>query len=104
MIAVFFIFIPFGQHESFLPDPGVPGPPGVIRVEEIGDTWVKLLWSKAAEHNSPILYYTIQTRHFWALNEDDWRDASTCEYFSPPVGATSLHICDIPNLTASTCK
>uniref|UniRef100_A0A665THD0 Contactin 1b n=1 Tax=Echeneis naucrates TaxID=173247 RepID=A0A665THD0_ECHNA len=58
---------------------GVPGPPGVIRVEEIGDTWVKLLWSKGAEHNSPILYYTIQTRHYWALYEDDWRNASTCE-------------------------
>uniref|UniRef100_A0A8D3DG18 Contactin 1b n=1 Tax=Scophthalmus maximus TaxID=52904 RepID=A0A8D3DG18_SCOMX len=56
---------------------GVPGPAGVIRVEEIGDTWVKLLWSKAAEHNSPILYYTVQTRHYWALNEDDWRNAST---------------------------
>lgn len=63
----------------FLLDPGVPGPPGIIRVEEIGDTWVKLLWSKGADHNSPILSYTIQTRHFWALNEDDWRDASSCE-------------------------
>uniref|UniRef100_A0A4W6D915 Contactin 1b n=1 Tax=Lates calcarifer TaxID=8187 RepID=A0A4W6D915_LATCA len=56
---------------------GVPGPPGVIRVEEIGDTWVKLLWSKGADHNSPILSYTIQTRHYWALYEDDWRDATT---------------------------
>uniref|UniRef100_A0A671Z122 Contactin 1b n=1 Tax=Sparus aurata TaxID=8175 RepID=A0A671Z122_SPAAU len=60
---------------------GVPGPPGVIRVDEIGDTWVKLLWSKPADHNSPILSYTIQTRHFWALNEDDWRDASTSPAF-----------------------
>lgn len=59
--------------------PGVPGPPGVIRVEDIGDTWVKLQWTKGAEHNSPILYYTIQTRHYWALNEDDWKNASTCE-------------------------
>uniref|UniRef100_A0A669CIA3 Contactin 1b n=1 Tax=Oreochromis niloticus TaxID=8128 RepID=A0A669CIA3_ORENI len=55
---------------------GVPGPPGVIRVEEIGDTWVKLWWTKGAEHNSPILYYTIQTRHYWALYEDDWRNAT----------------------------
>uniref|UniRef100_A0A673BVK0 Contactin 1b n=1 Tax=Sphaeramia orbicularis TaxID=375764 RepID=A0A673BVK0_9TELE len=60
---------------------GVPGPPGVLRIEEIGDTWVKLLWSKGAEHNSPILYYTVQTRHFWALNEDDWRNASTSPTF-----------------------
>lgn len=66
--------------------PGVPGPPGVIRVEEIGDTWVKLLWTKGSDHNSPILSYTIQTRFFWALNEDDWRDASTCEYYYWPVG------------------
>uniref|UniRef100_A0A672JLP6 Contactin 1b n=1 Tax=Salarias fasciatus TaxID=181472 RepID=A0A672JLP6_SALFA len=58
---------------------GVPGPPGVIRVEEIGDTWVKLLWTKGSEHNSPILSYTIQTRHYWALYEDDWRNASTAE-------------------------
>uniref|UniRef100_A0A8C5DYM9 Contactin 1b n=1 Tax=Gouania willdenowi TaxID=441366 RepID=A0A8C5DYM9_GOUWI len=60
---------------------GVPGPPGVIRIEEIGDTWVKLLWTKGAEHNSPILYYTIQTRHYWALHEDDWRNASTSPTF-----------------------
>lgn len=58
----------------------MPGPPGVIRVEEIGNTWVKLLWTKGADHNSPILYYTIQTRHYWSLNEDDWRNASTCKY------------------------
>lgn len=63
---------------------GVPGPPGVIRVEEIGNTWVKLLWTKAADHNSPILYYTIQTRHYWSLNEDDWRNASTCKYSCVP--------------------
>lgn len=67
-------------------NPGVPGPPGVLRVEEIGDTWVKLLWSKAADHNSPVLYYTIQTRHYWALYEDDWRNASTCEYCSLTAG------------------
>uniref|UniRef100_A0A672JPH5 Contactin 1b n=1 Tax=Salarias fasciatus TaxID=181472 RepID=A0A672JPH5_SALFA len=60
---------------------GVPGPPGVIRVEEIGDTWVKLLWTKGSEHNSPILSYTIQTRHYWALYEDDWRNASTSPTF-----------------------
>lgn len=52
-------------------------------MEDIGDTWVKLQWTKGAEHNSPILYYTIQTRHFWALNEDDWKNASTCESLLP---------------------
>lgn len=74
------------MNKSTLFCSGVPGPPGVIRVEEIGDTWVKLLWSKGSDHNSPILLYTIQTRHYWALNEDDWRNASTCEYCSLPVG------------------
>lgn len=58
----------------------------MIRVEEIGNTWVKLQWTKAADHNRPILYYTIQTRHFWALNEDDWKNASTCEYRCGPTG------------------
>uniref|UniRef100_A0A3Q2XPF1 Contactin 1b n=1 Tax=Hippocampus comes TaxID=109280 RepID=A0A3Q2XPF1_HIPCM len=63
----------------------VPGPPGVIRVEDIGDTWVKLLWTKGAEHNSPILSYTIQTRHFWSLHEDDWRNASTPSFLDGTV-------------------
>lgn len=58
----------------------------MIRVEEIGSTSVKLLWTKGADHNSPILYYTIQTRHYWSLNEDDWRNASTSKYRSVPVG------------------
>ncbi|MED6260149.1 hypothetical protein ATANTOWER_004413, partial [Ataeniobius toweri] len=73
---------------------GVPGPPGVLRIEEIGDTWVRLLWSKAAEHNSPILYYTIQTRHFWALNEDDWRNAST----SPTILYGTMEKADVTDL------
>lgn len=89
--------------------PGVPGPPGVIRVEEIGDTWVKLLWTKGADHNSPILYYTIQSRHYWALNEDDWRNTSTSECFSRPAGSrvflrTNSSITTIPDLIASTCN
>uniref|UniRef100_A0A669EIN9 Contactin 1b n=1 Tax=Oreochromis niloticus TaxID=8128 RepID=A0A669EIN9_ORENI len=73
---------------------GVPGPPGVIRVEEIGDTWVKLWWTKGAEHNSPILYYTIQTRHYWALYEDDWRNAST----SPTVLDGSMERAEVTDL------
>ncbi|KAM7378154.1 hypothetical protein PAMA_013175 [Pampus argenteus] len=73
---------------------GVPGPPGVIRVEEIGDTWVKLLWTKGAEHNSPILYYTIQTRHEWSLYEDDWRNAST----SPTILDGSVERAEVTDL------
>lgn len=101
---------PFVYIRTFFP-PGVPGPPGVIRVEEIGDTWVKLLWTKGADHNSPILSYTIQTRHYWSLNEDDWRNASTCEYCSLPVGGPRLpavwmnwSIVTLCDLIASTCK
>lgn len=91
---------PCVRHVSVLLDVGVPGPPGVIRVDEIGDTWVKLLWSKGADHNSPILYYTVQTRHFWALNEDDWKNASTCEYLSPPLEVLSLHSYEKVDVTA----
>ena len=63
----------------------MPGPPGILQVEEIRDSSIKLAWSKGGDHNSPILYYTIQTRHFWALNEDDWRVATTCECSVPPL-------------------
>ncbi|KAM6984802.1 contactin 1b [Aplochiton taeniatus] len=73
---------------------GPPGPPGVVRVDEIRDKSVKLLWSKGADHNSPILYQTIQTRFQWALNEDDWRDAST----SPTVLDSNAEMCDVIDL------
>uniref|UniRef100_A0A3B4A4E7 Uncharacterized protein n=1 Tax=Periophthalmus magnuspinnatus TaxID=409849 RepID=A0A3B4A4E7_9GOBI len=73
---------------------GKPGPPGVIRVEEIGDSWVKLVWTKGAEHNSPITHYTIQTRFFWALYDDDWRNAST----SPTVIDGSMEKADVTDL------
>uniref|UniRef100_A0AAZ3P827 Contactin 1b n=1 Tax=Oncorhynchus tshawytscha TaxID=74940 RepID=A0AAZ3P827_ONCTS len=56
---------------------GLPAPPGGVRVEEIRDTSVKLVWNRGADHGSPILGYTIQTRDFYALTEVDWRDAST---------------------------
>uniref|UniRef100_A0A667YDA1 Contactin 1b n=1 Tax=Myripristis murdjan TaxID=586833 RepID=A0A667YDA1_9TELE len=73
---------------------GVPGPPGVVRVEEIRDTSVRLLWSKGADHNSPILYYTIQARHFWALNEDDWRNTT------PAVLDGNAEMADVTDLYA----
>uniref|UniRef100_A0A8C6SVX1 Contactin 1b n=1 Tax=Neogobius melanostomus TaxID=47308 RepID=A0A8C6SVX1_9GOBI len=72
---------------------GKSGPPGVIRVDEIGDTYVKLEWTKGAEHNSPITHYTVQTRFFWALHDDDWRDAST-----PTVIDGSLEKADVTGL------
>uniref|UniRef100_A0AAX7SDH4 Contactin 1b n=1 Tax=Astatotilapia calliptera TaxID=8154 RepID=A0AAX7SDH4_ASTCA len=82
------------NSSGYLTITGVPGPPGVIRVEEIADTWVKLWWTKGAEHNSPILYYTIQTRHYWALYEDDWRNAST----SPTVLDGSMEKAEVTDL------
>ena len=78
-VLIIFLII-YLSSPSATRSPGVPGPPGVLRVEEIRDSSIKLAWSKGGDHNSPILYYTIQTRHFWALNEDDWRVATTCEY------------------------
>uniref|UniRef100_A0A674DWT0 Contactin 1b n=1 Tax=Salmo trutta TaxID=8032 RepID=A0A674DWT0_SALTR len=66
---------------------GLPAPPGGVRVEEIRDTSVKLVWNQGADHGSPILGYTIQTRDFYALTEVDWKDAST----SPtPLGGRSV--------------
>uniref|UniRef100_A0AAY5KL56 Contactin 1b n=1 Tax=Esox lucius TaxID=8010 RepID=A0AAY5KL56_ESOLU len=56
---------------------GRPGPPGGVRVEEIRDTSVKLVWNRGADHGNPVLGYTIQTRDFYALTKDDWRVAST---------------------------
>uniref|UniRef100_A0A8C7JGV3 Contactin 1b n=1 Tax=Oncorhynchus kisutch TaxID=8019 RepID=A0A8C7JGV3_ONCKI len=56
---------------------GLPAPPGGVRVEEIRDTSVKLVWNRGADHGNPILGYTIQTRDVYALTEVDWRDAST---------------------------
>uniref|UniRef100_UPI001EAEA587 contactin-1-like n=1 Tax=Oncorhynchus gorbuscha TaxID=8017 RepID=UPI001EAEA587 len=56
---------------------GLPAPPGGVRVEEIRDTSVKLVWNRGADHGSLILGYTIQTRDVYALTEVDWRDAST---------------------------
>ena len=70
---------------------GLPAPPGGVRVEEIRDTSVKLVWNRGADHGSLILGYTIQTRDFYALTEVDWRDASTCKYRSiPPEGVITL--------------
>lgn len=73
---------------------GRPGPPGIVVVEEIGDKYVKLTWSKGADHHSPLMYYTIQTRDFWALDFEDWRTAST----SPTFLDSSAVSADVMNL------
>ncbi|KAJ8008778.1 hypothetical protein DPEC_G00081950 [Dallia pectoralis] len=56
---------------------GRPGPPGGVRVEEIRETSVKLVWNRGADHGNTIHGYTIQTRDFYALTKDDWRLATT---------------------------
>lgn len=58
---------------------GLPGPPGGIRVEEIGDTSVKLRWCLGSDHGSPLIQHVVQTRDFYALDPEDWKTASTCE-------------------------
>ncbi|KAI4877290.1 hypothetical protein NFI96_011836, partial [Prochilodus magdalenae] len=55
---------------------GPPGPPGGVRVEEIGPKSVRLLWSQGADNLSPISKYTIQYRET-RTPEAEWKDAST---------------------------
>ena len=58
---------------------GLPGPPGGVMVEETRDTSVKLVWTRGSEHGIPITQHVIQTRDYYALDPDDWKDAKTCE-------------------------
>ncbi|KAI2665439.1 Contactin-1 [Labeo rohita] len=60
---------------------GLPGPPGGVRVEEIGDTSVKLRWSLGSDHGSPLIQHVVQTRDFYALDPEDWKIASTSPVF-----------------------
>uniref|UniRef100_A0A8C7FG75 Contactin 1 n=1 Tax=Oncorhynchus kisutch TaxID=8019 RepID=A0A8C7FG75_ONCKI len=57
---------------------GPPGPPGGVRVEEIRNKSVRLIWSSGADNHSPISKYTVQCRDWFS--QEDWRDATT----SPP--------------------
>uniref|UniRef100_A0A674CFT7 Contactin 1 n=1 Tax=Salmo trutta TaxID=8032 RepID=A0A674CFT7_SALTR len=57
---------------------GPPGSPGGVRVEEIRDKSVHLIWSRGTDNHSPISKYTIQCRD--SFSQEDWRDATT----SPP--------------------
>uniref|UniRef100_A0A8C7SVH8 Contactin 1 n=1 Tax=Oncorhynchus mykiss TaxID=8022 RepID=A0A8C7SVH8_ONCMY len=57
---------------------GPPGSPGGVRVEEIRDKSVRLIWSRGTDNHSPISKYTIQCRD--SFSQEDWRDATT----SPP--------------------
>uniref|UniRef100_A0A8C1ZAM1 Contactin 1b n=1 Tax=Cyprinus carpio TaxID=7962 RepID=A0A8C1ZAM1_CYPCA len=60
---------------------GLPGPPGGVRVEEIGDTSVKLRWSLGSDHGSSLIQHVVQTRDFYALDPEDWKTASTSPVF-----------------------
>ncbi|XP_036375794.1 contactin-1a-like [Megalops cyprinoides] len=59
---------------------GPPGPPGGVRVEDIRDKKVKLLWSQGTDNHSPISKYIIQSRDSFSLDPEEWKNAST----SPP--------------------
>lgn len=58
---------------------GLPGPPGGVHVEEIGDTTVKIRWCLGSDHGSPLIQHIVQTRDFYALDPEDWKTASTSE-------------------------
>ncbi|XP_067907088.1 contactin-1-like [Heterodontus francisci] len=53
---------------------GPPGPPGGVRVENIGDTFVTLSWSRGTDNHSPISKYTVRQKLF---DSDEWKDAET---------------------------
>ncbi|XP_078424599.1 contactin 1b [Cetorhinus maximus] len=53
---------------------GPPGPPGGVRVENIGDTFVTLSWSRGTDNHSPISKYTIRQKFF---DSDEWKEAKT---------------------------
>uniref|UniRef100_A0A4W4HMQ1 Contactin 1b n=1 Tax=Electrophorus electricus TaxID=8005 RepID=A0A4W4HMQ1_ELEEL len=61
--------------------PGRPGPPGWVRVEEVRDTSVKLVWNLGSDHGSPLIQHVIQTRDFYALDPEDWKTAVTSPVF-----------------------
>ncbi|XP_026866901.2 contactin 1b isoform X2 [Electrophorus electricus] len=60
---------------------GRPGPPGWVRVEEVRDTSVKLVWNLGSDHGSPLIQHVIQTRDFYALDPEDWKTAVTSPVF-----------------------
>uniref|UniRef100_A0AAY4DVU5 Contactin 1 n=1 Tax=Denticeps clupeoides TaxID=299321 RepID=A0AAY4DVU5_9TELE len=52
-----------------------PAPPGGVRVEEIRDKSLRLIWSQGTDNHSPISKYSIQYRD--SASTDDWREAVT---------------------------
>ncbi|KAG5845127.1 hypothetical protein ANANG_G00135550 [Anguilla anguilla] len=54
---------------------GPPGPPGGVKVEEVKDKSVKLVWSRGTDNHSPISKYTIQYRD--SLDPEEWKNATT---------------------------
>lgn len=43
-------------------EPGPPGPPDSVTVEEVTDSTAQLAWSRGRDNGSPIANYFIQTR------------------------------------------
>ncbi|XP_041933918.1 neuronal cell adhesion molecule a isoform X7 [Alosa sapidissima] len=73
---------------------GLPGPPGGVMVMEVRDTAVKLIWTRGSEHGLPIKHHLIQTRDYYALDPDDWKDAKTSPVFLDRF-ATAAEVVDL---------
>lgn len=56
---------------------GPPGPPGGVRLEEVGEKSVRLIWSQGKDNHSPISKYTIQYKDLRSGGQ--WREAKTCK-------------------------
>ncbi|KAJ8382833.1 hypothetical protein SKAU_G00036110 [Synaphobranchus kaupii] len=56
---------------------GPPGSPGGVKVEEIRDKTVKLVWSRGTDNHSPVSKYTIQYRDSVSMDPEEWKNATT---------------------------
>ncbi|XP_076863304.1 contactin-1a [Brachyhypopomus gauderio] len=75
---------------------GPPGPPGGVRVEEVKERSVRLLWSQGSDNLSPISKYTIQYRE--TRTQEGWKVAIT----SPPNVEGNAEMATVLKLTPWT--
>ncbi|KAJ8269782.1 hypothetical protein COCON_G00123890 [Conger conger] len=54
-----------------------PGPPGGVKVEEIKEKSVQLVWSRGTDNHSPISKYTTQYRDSSSTDPEEWKNATT---------------------------
>ncbi|XP_035258167.1 contactin 1b isoform X2 [Anguilla anguilla] len=77
---------------------GPPGPPGGLRVEDYKAQTARLVWSRGADHHSPILRYTIQARDSLSLDWEVWRNITT----APPILEGMAEMANLVDLTPWT--